>query len=473
MGTRSILPLSMLLKATALLSLPGFGALCVLVVRGTLPLASALFGYVLCLIGLLILLYPLLSNIHAFTRYVKDLARDKKVSAPDLSSLNAVADLSDALTDLQHSWELRQTLMEKEKNEREILVDSLPDILIMTNENMEILRTNRAARDLFGQNLQGQLLESIVPNDKLLNGAAAVMDDLKGRMLEFQMMEPEPKDFRALIERFPVASTGGIALVLTLNDVTELKRVEKMRADFVANASHEIRTPLASISGFIETLQGPAKDDENAREQFLTVMNEQAKRLTALVTDLLSLSKIEMNSQSLPTGRVDVLRMIKSEKESFGWMANQKKMEIIIDQPDTLPEVRGDENELRQVLHNLIGNAIKYGHEGTNVIVTARITSALPNDPNFIKLQRAVMVSVRDHGEGIAREHLPRLTERFYRVDSARTRKIGGTGLGLAIVKHILNRHRSALTIDSIVGDGSTFSVYLPVYDDVADYTMV
>ncbi len=472
MTVHSSLPLSTLAKATALLSLPALGAFLVLIVRGEMSVAGVLQGYLMCLAGVALILYPLLSNLHTLTRYVKDLAQDKKVAAPVLSSLNAIADLSEALNNLQISWETRQNLMENEKNEREILVDSLPDVLIMTNEKMEILRTNRAARDIFGQNLHGQKLEAIVPNDKLLNGAAAVMDDLKGRMLEFQMIEPEPKDFRALIERFPVASTGGIALVITLNDVTELKRVEKMRADFVANASHEIRTPLASISGFIETLQGPAKDDEKAREQFLSVMSEQSKRLTALVTDLLSLSKIEMNSQSIPTGRVDILRMVKNEKESFAWMAGQKRMEMVIDQPETLPEVRADENELRQVIHNLIGNALKYGHDGTNIIISVRITSSLPNDPNFIKLQRAVIVSVRDHGDGIAREHLPRLTERFYRVDSARTRKIGGTGLGLAIVKHILNRHRGALTIDSIVGEGSTFSVYLPIFEDVADYTM-
>jgi two-component system, OmpR family, phosphate regulon sensor histidine kinase PhoR len=357
--------------------------------------------------------------------------------------------------------------MEAIITERSILVDTLPDILLMTDTQLRIVSTNRAARAVFGQNLSGRYLKEVVMSDVLVNGAVAVLEDLKGRVIEFRLMEPEPADYRAILEHFPVASAGGISLIVTLNDVTELKRVEKMRADFVANASHEIRTPLASIVGFIETLQGPAKEDESAREQFLGVMHEQAKRMTALVSDLLSLSKIEMNAHSVPVNRVDMLRLARAERESFAWLAKQKNMQIIVSSGDEVPEVRGDENELRQVVHNLIGNAIKYGHENTDIHINVRMTAALPNDPNFVQLQRAVVLSVRDKGEGIAREHLPRLTERFYRVDSARTRKVGGTGLGLAIVKHILNRHRALLAIDSAVGEGSTFSIFLPIYEDV------
>jgi two-component system phosphate regulon sensor histidine kinase PhoR len=237
-----------------------------------------------------------------------------------------------------------------------------------------------------------------------------------------------------------------------------------MRADFVANASHEIRTPLASIKGFIETLRGPARDDTTARDEFLKVMDEQATRMSNLISDLLSLSKIEMNAHTLPDSKVDILRIIRSEKEAFSWAAKDKNMTIKIELSDTLPQARGEERELMQVIHNLVGNAIKYGNAGTEITVVARVTSMLPQDPNFVKTDRAICIAIIDRGEGIAKDHLPRLTERFYRVDSARTRTIGGTGLGLAIVKHIINRHRGVLTIDSVVGEGSTFSVYLPIY---------
>jgi two-component system phosphate regulon sensor histidine kinase PhoR len=239
-----------------------------------------------------------------------------------------------------------------------------------------------------------------------------------------------------------------------------------MRADFVANASHEIRTPLASIKGFIETLRGPAKDDPVATEEFLRIMDEQATRMKNLIDDLLTLSKIEMNESTIPTGKADITNIIRSEKEAFSWAIKQKNMTIRLDISDGLPSAQGEESELRQVMHNLIGNAIKYGNADTEVLVSARVTPVLPDDPNFAKMHRALCIAVIDNGEGIAREHLPRLTERFYRIDSARTRAIGGTGLGLAIVKHIINRHHGVLTIESVVGEGSTFSVYLHVYEE-------
>jgi two-component system phosphate regulon sensor histidine kinase PhoR len=284
--------------------------------------------------------------------------------------------------------------------------------------------------------------------------------------VEFVYSNPEPRDYRAVVERFPVASAGGISIILTMNDVTEIKQLEKMRADFVANASHEIRTPLASIAGFIETLRGPAKDDEQARDMFLAEMAQQATRLTNLVTDLLSLSKVEMNAHSIPTGSVDVARLIRVEQDNLKWQANAKNMVIDVDLRENLPPARGDESELRQVVHNLLGNAIKYGNADSRVTVSAKLTSSLPRDSNFIRRNRAILISFIDQGEGIAREHLAHLTERFYRVDSARTRTIGGTGLGLAIVQHIIKRHRGALMIDSEVGVGSNFSVYVPLYED-------
>ena len=454
-----------LIRTVAAVTCPSLIILLFLTVMGTVPPDHFLISYVAILIATTLLLRPFLANVGTLTSYVNDLAQDKQVQEPDLGYLSAMGQLSGALIHLHQSWEKKKQQMGNIITEREILVDSLPDILIMCNDDQIIVRTNKSARAIFGQNLANKPLNSVIPHDTLLNGVSAVIEELRGREVEFHLKEPVPRDFRAIIERFPIASSGGISIIITLSDVTELKRVEKMRADFVANASHEIRTPLASIKGFIETLRGPAKDDVSAREEFLKVMDEQATRMTTLISDLLSLSKIEMNAHTVPDGKVDILRLIRSEKEAFSWAAKEKNMTIRIELSDTLPTARGEERELMQVIHNLIGNAIKYGHANTEVTVIARVTSMLPQDPNFVRHHRAICISIIDRGEGIPREHLPRLTERFYRVDSARTRTVGGTGLGLAIVKHIINRHRGVLTIDSVVGEGSKFSFYLPIYE--------
>ena len=463
--SKSSVPFSHLIRTVAAVTSPTLIILLILAVMGTIPPDHFLYAYVAILLATTLLLRPFLANIGTLTSYVNDLSADKQVQEPDLGYLSAMSELSGALVRLHQSWEKKKQQMGNIITEREILVDSLPDILVMCNDEQLIVRTNKMARAIFGQNLANKPLSSIIPNDVLLNGVSAVTEELRGREVEFRLNEPTPRDFRAIIERFPIASSGGISIIITLNDVTELKRVEKMRADFVANASHEIRTPLASIKGFIETLRGPAKDDVAAREEFLRVMDDQATRMTTLISDLLSLSKIEMNAHTVPDGKVDMLRVVRNEKESFAWATKQKNMTVRIELSDTLPMARGEERELTQVIHNLIGNAIKYGHAGSEVTVIARVTSMLPQDPNFVRHHRAICISIIDRGEGIAKEHLPRLTERFYRVDSARTRAVGGTGLGLAIVKHIINRHRGVLTIDSVVGEGSKFSVYLPIYE--------
>ncbi len=468
MQSKPVIPFSTLLKTIMVVSSPSLLVLSLFAILDELDFSYFVYGYMAIMVISVIFVVPFLSNISALTHYVNDLAQDKRMRAPDLSFLSNVGELSGALSRLQRSWENKRQEMETVITEREILVDTLPDILIMTNDEKVIVRTNRAARNIFGQNLAHRPLRDIIPNEKLMNAIRTVIEDLRGQEVEFHIEEPYPLDFQAIIERFPIPSEGGISIVITLTDITQQKRIQRMRADFVANASHEIRTPLASIIGFIETLRGPAKDDPNAREEFLKVMADQAERMSKLVNDLLSLSKIEMNAHTTPMAKVDLLRIIRSEKQHFEWACQQKNVTIRLKLTDTLPPTRGDDEELAQVVRNLIGNAIKYTNPDTEVVLTAKLTSSLPDDPSFRNLSRAICFSVQDHGEGIAREHIPRLTERFYRVDTARTRKVGGTGLGLAITKHVLNRHHGMLTIDSEVGEGSTFSVYLPVYDDIA-----
>lgn len=459
-----------ILKSVIALSTPALMVLGALVILGRLDFTDFVYGYLGVMAIVSVFVVPFLANMTALTEYVNDLALDKRVKAPTLKVLSSIGEFSESLARLQRSWEKKKQQMETIITEREILVDTLPDILIMTNDDRVIVRTNRAARQIFGQNLAFKPLKEVIPNEKLLGAISAVIEDLKGHQVEFHMDEPIAHDFQAIIERFPIPSAGGISIVITLNDITSQKRIQRMRADFVANASHEIRTPLASIIGFIETLRGPAKDDPVAREEFLKVMADQAERMSKLVNDLLSLSKIEMNAHNEPTAKVDLLRIIRSEKQHFEWPCKQKNVTLRLKLHDNLPATRGDEDELAQVVRNLLGNAIKYTYPDSEVTITARVTSTLPEDSYMRNLTRAVVFSVHDQGEGIPKEHIPRLAERFYRVDSARTRKVGGTGLGLAIVKHVLNRHHGVMTIesDSGPGQGSTFSIFLPIYDDVA-----
>jgi two-component system phosphate regulon sensor histidine kinase PhoR len=245
-------------------------------------------------------------------------------------------------------------------------------------------------------------------------------------------------------------------VLMMIRDLTPLRRVEEMRADFVANASHELRTPLATLSGFIETLQGPARDDAAARERFLVIMKQQAFRMARLIDDLLSLSRIELNVHVRPESPVDLVGMVRQVTDAMQMLAHDRGVDIVVNGPPDSLLVPGDRDELVRVFENLVENALKYGAAGKRVeIAIARQTGA-------DGVSEAV-VSVRDFGPGIAPEHLPRLTERFYRVDVAQSRAEGGTGLGLAIVKHILARHQGRLLVDSILGQGATFTARLPL----------
>ena len=242
-------------------------------------------------------------------------------------------------------------------------------------------------------------------------------------------------------------------VLVAVRDLTEIQRLERLRADFVANASHELRTPLAAVSGFIETLQGPAKNDPAARERFLAVMAAQAARMKRLIDDLLSLSRIEMRSHVQPTGWVELGSIVAHVAETLGAVAAENEVAIEIDVPAEPITVRGDRDELVQLTANLVENAIKYGGSGGRVVVSVK--------PEAGERRRGATLSVRDFGPGIAPEHLPRLTERFYRADVQASRAAQGTGLGLAIVKHIVGRHRGRLTIESPASGGALFSVRL------------
>jgi two-component system phosphate regulon sensor histidine kinase PhoR len=256
--------------------------------------------------------------------------------------------------------------------------------------------------------------------------------------------------------RLHAVDAGAGRVLVLFDDITQARLTERMRVDFVANASHELRTPLATLSGFIETLQGPAAGDEPARERFLDIMALEAGRMSRLIDDLLSLSRIELDKHVRPVTQLDLAGVVADVRKTLAMRLEADERQLVVDDMSSLPPVIADRDQVLQVLHNLVSNALKYGRTGTPITVSAVAESAGSGTPALVRL------TVADIGDGIGAEHLPRLTERFYRVDSQRSRKMGGTGLGLAIVKHIVERHRGRLDIASVQGEGTTVSFTLP-----------
>jgi two-component system, OmpR family, phosphate regulon sensor histidine kinase PhoR len=338
-----------------------------------------------------------------------------------------------------------------------LVVDAVPEPAVALNGAARVVHANRLAEEQFGAGRRGGHIASMSRDPGLL---AAVEEALATRAVQsVELHGRVPVERRLLATVVPIGETAAQArdvptLLITFRDLSEQDRLARMRADFVANASHELRTPLAYLKGSVETLLGPAKDDAAARTSFLKTMGEQAERMSRLVDDLLSLSRVEMREYLPPSGEADLGAVLVDVAQTMEPMAQQAGVTLSLTGLNGDAPVRGDHDELAQVFQNLIQNAIKYGREGGKVEVR------LTQEPAG-RLTR-YRVEVIDDGPGIPAQHLPRLTERFYRVSVAASREKGGTGLGLAIVKHILNRHRGELVITSQLGQGSTFSVTLP-----------
>ncbi len=368
-----------------------------------------------------------------------------------------------AVMRLARAWRERLESAQARLASTEAILAALPDPLILIDQGRRIVGANAAAADVVGTLSAPRDLAAALRNPAVLAAADAVLRGEAARVVEFTLAIPIERQLRARFARIADPSPADVAALLSLHDVTELKRAEQMRADFIANASHELRTPLATLTGFIETLRGPARDDAEAGERFLAIMAGQAARMTRLVEDLLSLSRIELNEHVSPQGCVALAPLLDHLAQALELRAGERGMRIRLDLPAGLPEVQGDRDELSQLFQNLLDNAIKYGRAGSKITVTTETLVRAASNGEQVP-GAFVAISVRDRGEGIAREHLPRLTERFYRADTARSREIGGTGLGLAIVKHIVSRHRGFLEIDSRVGEGSVFTVLLRVH---------
>jgi two-component system phosphate regulon sensor histidine kinase PhoR len=365
------------------------------------------------------------------------------------------------------------------------LVNALPDPIVVISAlepddvtSRRYIFANAAARDLLRIERPEGLLVNAIRDPEVLEAVDKALFAARDAECIYESGGVQTLTLRGYARPLGLALDGRKLALLVFRDETEMRQVERTRADFLANASHELRTPLASLSGFIETLRGHAKDDPAARERFLSIMQAQAGRMSRLIDDLMSLSRIELGEHIAPADLVDLAGCVSDVLDASGPIAAQRGVSLKAKLPRKgSAKVAGDRDQILQVIQNLVDNAVKYSPDGASVevVLQAGLSPDAANAPSRPGAARLPLLApdtpaaayaalrVSDRGAGIPREHLPRLTERFYRVEGQKSGERSGSGLGLAIVKHIVNRHRGGLTVESSVGRGTTFTVYLPM----------
>jgi two-component system phosphate regulon sensor histidine kinase PhoR len=452
-----------LLRRALVLSLPTVAVLAVMVLSYGLHVLVAAGLWLLAFAAIALLIRRTLRDAAHLALWARNLAAGGEATPPRLVPDSAAEEIASSVAQLRHAWHDRQAALAALARWNDGLFETLPDPLVLLDRDRRVVRVNRAALGLFGRDPSDRDLAAVLRTPAVLAAADSVLAGGPAEGGEFDLPVPAERSLRFSIESLGPSPASSAVAVLVLTDLTAIKRMERMRADFVANASHELRTPLATLLGFIDTLRGPARDDPEARDRFLGIMHDQGSRMARLIEDLLSLSRIEQDEHTPPAGTADLGRIVKDGADALTPLAAARSMSIDVGIDPRIPLVAGQADQLAQVVQNLLDNAVKYGRQGTAVTIRLEIAGPLPDQAGpALRAGPAVVLRVEDCGDGIAPEHLPRLTERFYRVDSARSRSLGGTGLGLAIVKHIVGRHRGALAIQSIPGRGSAFSVFLP-----------
>ncbi|MBL6458465.1 two-component sensor histidine kinase [Belnapia sp. T6] len=446
--------------------------------------AAGLIGAVPCLIllvlmfegaldwgpGLLALLATALSAVLVASLWIGNLARlaealrraaaaDGELVPPGYTPLlPAVDEIAEGVARLARSLAARDELVGRLRRADEAIVERLPDPLLVLSPERRPLRANAAARALFGAAPREGDTAALLRHPTLAAAVDRALAERRPQTADLVLPVPVMREIAAQVIPMDPALADGGRIVIVLSDRSRERAVERMRADFVANASHELRTPLASLMGFIETLRGPAEDDPAARTRFLGIMAEQSERMRRLIDDLLGLSRIELTEHQPPTGQADLAAIARAEADALEPLFRARRASLEATIEPGVVAAPADSEQLAQVLRNLLENAVRHGREGGAIRLSVTRVEGGPRLPT----RPGVLVAVQDDGPGIPPEHIPRLTERFYRVDRGRSRSAGGTGLGLAIVKHIVNRHRGLLLIESEPGNGALFRVWLP-----------
>ncbi|MFC7704885.1 ATP-binding protein [Plastorhodobacter daqingensis] len=333
------------------------------------------------------------------------------------------------------------------------ILAGIPLPVLLIGEDARIVSANAGAEALFGSAIVDRHHVIVLRQPALLDCIEGTFRHRQPSTARYVVVGPS----RETTYRVQASPLEGGGVLVVFEDITDMETAGQMRRDFVANVSHELRTPLTALIGFIETLKGAARDDAAARARFLDIMEREAMRMNRLVADLLSLSRVEAAERVRPTETVDVTALVKAAIAALRPIAADQGATLEFRGEDTPIEILADPDQITQVMHNLIENALKYGAPGE------KVTIAITREARDVSLRGpAVRIDVIDRGDGIDPIHIPRLTERFYRIDDHRSREKGGTGLGLAIVKHIVNRHRGRFRIESERGVGSRFSISLP-----------
>jgi len=448
------------LKYVLFALVPFVAASVALVQKGMLDSSIALFLFYATAVGCLLVILMLLERWIGLTRHIDTIFSQAALGLPNTTDLSPVDKLHAVIEHRKQGEEHARY----NTNVWEALFEHLPDALILLDAANKVVSANTMARKIFGQQIEGKIISAVVRHPQALKAIDAAVEDGLQHTLEITLNTPQERHYVLIIEAVAEKLHSVVRLLVTLQDHSAVKQAQRAHADFVAYASHELRTPLTALLGFIETLQGAAKDDPVARSQFLSIMQEQASRMSRLINDLLSLSRLEQKRNVPAEDYIALGAVLQTTVDVLQIKAAQKEMALALNMPDESFAVLGDADELTQLFQNVVDNAIKYGNEHSCVTINV-VKKEQGNLPDAVHDRTGdfVEVSITNQGDGIAPDDIPRLTERFFRTSTARAKSDTGTGLGLSIVKHIIARHEGAFVIESELGSYTRMRIYLPL----------
>ena len=447
-----------------MLSFPTGMVFLMLVALKMLPFDYALIAYFTILFFNATLLFPAANELKQLKKYMAALAQGNDGESIILSEEDA-KEIANSINAMHRFWSSKTDSLEAQTISDAAVLDTLPDPIVMINREGHIIGANLSARTLLGKNVMSKNIYKIFDSINFVDAVQKVLKkESEAENLIFYVKEPQQQKLYAHIKELPWISKGQAVAVISLYNLTKAMKVEKMQSDFVANASHELRTPLSVISGFIETLQTTAKDDEEARDKFLKIMKDQAEYMAMLIDNLLSLSRIELMMDQKPDDQVDIGKIIRAAIESLTLRAKEKEIRFRVKVAPDVPIIAADERQIKQLIQNLSDNAVKYGVPASDVTIKAEMVDIIPGTKSTkVAKGKAVSISINNRGMKISPENLARLTEKFYRLQEHKDMNIKGTGLGLSIAKQIIIRHRGNLTVSSSAYSGTTFTIYIPV----------
>lgn len=448
-----------------ILSIPAGSIFLLLAIFNVLDVSLALYSYISVIFFNVIFLMPISTEIQQIKKYISKLSTGTTEDTL-LENLTEkeTQNLITAINSMHKFWADKTETLENRTLSDAAVLDTLPEPLFMISKDGIVIGSNLAARKLFNKDLNGVDFITTINDEKLKISLSKVLNGQSRKEdLNLNLLNTKNKTkVYVQITTLPWFTKGEIVAVVLFSDLSKALQLEKLQQDFVANASHELRTPLSVISGFIETLQTSAKDDEKAREKFLHIIQEQTSYMTALIENLLSLSKIELSLNTPPTEKSNLNSIIKEIKSALELKLKQNNLKLTT-KFARIPNIIGDTHQITQVFQNLMDNAVKYAFPSTEITITTQKTDHIPPHRYYdVKEGKAIKITIKNHSNTIPKEDLERLTERFYRLQTHKNQNIKGTGLGLAIVSQIIKRHQGNITISS--SDNITeFSIYLPI----------